>query len=204
MSLRTMQQLALLVSFQCLIMSLVSAGSPLSMADQAIAGAGAGCAGALLACPTELIKCRLQAQANTQPKRAGVPIHPGLNPIGLATLAQSDRGLATLVQAGTPSQAMSRQSQAGATLRQGFAGQHGAVGRQQAVAGLAGLSQSGKGLAGLVQAGAPAKGFSTLHMGAAATSGTTPGALHLGEITVSAFTHSFAATLSLPVICLLV
>lgn len=71
---------------------------------------------------------------------------------------------------------------------QGFAGQPGAVGRQQAAAGLAELSQSGKGLAGLVQAGGPTKGFSTLHMGAAATSGTTPGALHLGEITVSAFT----------------
>lgn len=163
------------------------------MADQAVAGAGAGCAGALLACPTELIKCRLQAQANTLPKRAGVPTHSGLNPIGLATLAQSDRGLATLVQAGTPSQALSRQAQAGAVLMQGFSGQHGAVGRQQAAAGLAGLSQSGKGLAGLVQAGAPAKGFSTLHMGAAATSGTTPGALHLGEITVSAFTHSLLA-----------
>ena len=159
------------------------------MADQAIAGAGAGCAGALLACPTELIKCRLQAQANMQPKGTGVLTHPGVNPIGLATLSQSAKGLASLVQGRAPSQALTRQSQAGATFMQGYAGQPGAVGRQQAAAGLAGLSQSGKGLAGLVQAGGPTKGFSTLHMGAAATSGTTPGALHLGEITVSAFTN---------------
>ena len=168
------------------------------MADQAIAGAGAGCAGALLACPTELIKCRLQAQANMQPKGTGIPTHPGVNPIGLATLSQSDKGLATLVQAGAPSQALSRQSQATAMFMQGFAGQPRAVGRQPAAAGLAGPSQSGKGLAGLVQAGSPIKGFSTLHMGAAATSGTTPGALHLGEITVSAFTHPLAVTLMLP------
>lgn len=166
------------------------------MADQAIAGAGAGCAGALLACPTELIKCRLQAQANMQSKGTGVLTHPGVNPIGLATLSQSGNGLATLVQAGGPSPALSRQSQTGATIMQGFTGQPGAVGRQQAVAGLAGLSQSGKGLAGLVQAGGPSKGFSTLHMGAAATSGTTPGALHLGEITVSAFSQSAFACLS--------
>ena len=37
------------------------AGSPLSVGDQFIAGLGAGAAGALIACPTELIKCRLQA-----------------------------------------------------------------------------------------------------------------------------------------------
>ena len=36
------------------------AGSPLSVGDQFIAGLGAGAAGALIACPTELIKCRLQ------------------------------------------------------------------------------------------------------------------------------------------------
>ena len=109
--------------------------------------------------------------------------------MGLATLSQSNKGLATLIQAGAHSHTLSRQSQPSAALMQGFAGQPLAVARQQAAAvGLASLSHSGKGLAGLVQAGARAQGFSTLHLGAVATSGTTPGALHLGEITVSACT----------------
>lgn len=139
-----------------------NAGSPLSVGDQAIAGAGAGCAGALIACPTELIKCRLQAQANSQPKQAAA------HSKGLATLNQPGQGLATLVQAGGPQQAVFRQPQAGAAIMQGFAGQPLGAARQQAGAGLAGLSRSGKGLAGLVQAGASPQGFSTLHMGAAA------------------------------------
>lgn len=150
------------------------------MGDQAIAGAGAGFVGALIVCPTELIKCRLQAQANSK--------GPRTQSMGLANLSQPGQGLATLVQAGAPQQAALQQFQAGATPMQGFARQPLSAARQQAVAGLAGLSQSGKGLAGLVQAGARPQGFSTLHMGAAATSGTTPGALHLGEITVSAST----------------
>lgn len=37
-------------------------GSPLTVSDQALAGAGAGAAAALVAAPTELLKCRLQAQ----------------------------------------------------------------------------------------------------------------------------------------------
>lgn len=161
------------------------------MGDQAIAGAGAGFVGALIVCPTELIKCRLQAQANSKGPRA--------QSVGLANLSQPGQGLATLVQAAPPQpyhspttappqQAAFKQSQAGAMLMQGLPGQPLGAARQQAVAGLAGMNQSGKGLAGLVQAGARPQGFSTLHMGAAATSGTTPGALHLGEITVSAFT----------------
>lgn len=44
------------------------AGSELTIADQAIAGLGAGVAVSCLACPTELMKCRLQAQASSETK----------------------------------------------------------------------------------------------------------------------------------------
>lgn len=37
-----------------------SAGSDLTPMDQVVAGMGAGLAGTFVACPTELIKCRLQ------------------------------------------------------------------------------------------------------------------------------------------------
>jgi len=104
-----------------------NAGSPLSVGDQAIAGLGAGTAGALIACPTELIKCRLQAQAGS--KGFAMQSFAGAVPIGLASLNQSGQGLATLAQAGARSQ-----------------------------------------------------GFSTLPL---ATAGTTPGAIHMGDFTVS-------------------
>jgi solute carrier family 25 carnitine/acylcarnitine transporter 20/29 len=38
-------------------------GSPLSVSQQVVAGAGAGIAVSFVACPTELVKCRLQAQS---------------------------------------------------------------------------------------------------------------------------------------------
>ncbi|KAJ9135049.1 hypothetical protein P3X46_032270 [Hevea brasiliensis] len=38
-------------------------GAPLTVSQQIVCGAGAGVAVSLLACPTELIKCRLQAQS---------------------------------------------------------------------------------------------------------------------------------------------
>jgi solute carrier family 25 carnitine/acylcarnitine transporter 20/29 len=38
-------------------------GSPLSVSQQMVAGAGAGIAVSFVACPTELVKCRLQAQS---------------------------------------------------------------------------------------------------------------------------------------------
>ena len=112
------------------------AGSPLSVADQAIAGLGAGTAGALIACPTELIKCRLQAQAG--------------------------------------SKTSARHSQTG-TLSTGLASMH----------------HSGKGLATLAQAGSQAQAFSMPHL-ATAASGTTPGAIHLGDLAVSdrSFCHT--------------
>ena len=40
------------------------AGSALTVGDQAVAGMGAGVAVSFLACPTELLKCRLQAQGD--------------------------------------------------------------------------------------------------------------------------------------------
>nr|GEV42809.1 mitochondrial carnitine/acylcarnitine carrier-like protein [Tanacetum cinerariifolium] len=40
-------------------------GAPLTVQQQVIAGAGAGCAVSILATPTELIKCRLQAQGGS-------------------------------------------------------------------------------------------------------------------------------------------
>uniref|UniRef100_J3N550 Mitochondrial carnitine/acylcarnitine carrier-like protein n=1 Tax=Oryza brachyantha TaxID=4533 RepID=J3N550_ORYBR len=51
-------------------------GAPLTVNQQVIAGAGAGVAVSFLACPTELIKCRLQAQsalAAAAPAAAAAP-----------------------------------------------------------------------------------------------------------------------------------
>lgn len=44
-----------------------AAGSPLTVKEQCLAGAVAGVPVSLLATPTELLKCRLQAQAGRQP-----------------------------------------------------------------------------------------------------------------------------------------
>ena len=38
-------------------------GKPLTLGDLFVSGAGAGLAGSFVACPTELAKCRLQAQS---------------------------------------------------------------------------------------------------------------------------------------------
>lgn len=56
-------------------------GSPLTVGDQAIAGAGAGVAVSFLAAPTELIKCRLQSQLTTA-QAAGVSTAGVLSPCG--------------------------------------------------------------------------------------------------------------------------
>lgn len=50
------------------------AGSELTIGDQAIAGLGAGVAVSFLACPTELMKCRLQAQASVEGKPEVLPL----------------------------------------------------------------------------------------------------------------------------------
>ena len=56
-------------------------GSPLTVGDQAVAGAGAGVAVSFLAAPTELIKCRLQSQLTTA-QAAGVSTAGVLAPCG--------------------------------------------------------------------------------------------------------------------------
>ena len=49
-------------------------GPPLDVSDQFVAGLGAGVAASMVACPTELIKCRLQAQSGSAPvANAGSP-----------------------------------------------------------------------------------------------------------------------------------
>jgi Mitochondrial carrier protein len=45
-----------------------AAGSPLTITDHFLCGAGAGLAGSWVACPTELIKCRLQARSGAMPQ----------------------------------------------------------------------------------------------------------------------------------------
>lgn len=62
------------------------------MGDQALAGVGAGLAAAVIACPTELIKCRLQAQAGARPISPAVPALPLT-----AALAGSTPGAVLLV-----------------------------------------------------------------------------------------------------------
>lgn len=57
-----------------------NAGSPLTVGDQAVAGVGAGLAAAAIACPTELIKCRLQAQAGSRSSS----VSPARMPLALA------------------------------------------------------------------------------------------------------------------------
>ena len=59
-----------------------SDGSPLTVGDQAVAGAGAGVAVSFLAAPTELIKCRLQSQLTTA-QAAGVSTAGVFAPCGL-------------------------------------------------------------------------------------------------------------------------
>ena len=53
---------------QCHLAFVHAAGSPLTIADHVACGAGAGLAGSFVACPTELIKCRLQARSGAMPQ----------------------------------------------------------------------------------------------------------------------------------------
>ncbi|KAG6387596.1 hypothetical protein SASPL_152788 [Salvia splendens] len=54
-----------------------SPGTPLTVGQQVVCGAGAGVAVSFLACPTELIKCRLQAQSSLATTGPAVPAAPG-------------------------------------------------------------------------------------------------------------------------------
>ncbi|KAM7259454.1 hypothetical protein ACFE04_015195 [Oxalis oulophora] len=49
-------------------------GAPLTVTQQVVAGGGAGFAVSFLACPTELIKCRLQAQSSLAPASGTGPV----------------------------------------------------------------------------------------------------------------------------------
>ncbi|KAL1566784.1 mitochondrial carnitine/acylcarnitine carrier-like protein [Salvia divinorum] len=54
-----------------------SPGTPLTVGQQVVCGAGAGVAVSFLACPTELIKCRLQAQSSLATSGPAVTSAPG-------------------------------------------------------------------------------------------------------------------------------
>ncbi|CAO2837979.1 unnamed protein product [Amaranthus hypochondriacus] len=67
-------------------------GVPLSIGQQIACGAGAGVAVSFLACPTELIKCRLQAQSSVAgPGIAALPVKYG-GPIDVAKHVLSEAG----------------------------------------------------------------------------------------------------------------
>ncbi|XP_057807197.1 mitochondrial carnitine/acylcarnitine carrier-like protein [Salvia miltiorrhiza] len=55
-----------------------SPGTPLTVGQQVVCGAGAGVAVSFLACPTELIKCRLQAQSSIATIGLAVPSGVGV------------------------------------------------------------------------------------------------------------------------------
>lgn len=86
-------------------------GSPLTVADQAVAGLGAGVAVSFLATPTELIKCRLQsqlsaAQAAAQAAPAGARAPPPARHRGPLDVVRHvwahERGLVGLFRGLTP------------------------------------------------------------------------------------------------------
>jgi solute carrier family 25 carnitine/acylcarnitine transporter 20/29 len=84
-------------------------GSPLSVSQQIVAGAGAGVAVSFVACPTELVKCRLQAQSAlsgaTVAAAAAAPA-PTLAGVGVAatggTATATFKGTAAAVQYSGP------------------------------------------------------------------------------------------------------
>ncbi|GJM91548.1 hypothetical protein PR202_ga07928 [Eleusine coracana subsp. coracana] len=67
-------------------------GAPLTVKQQVIAGAGAGIAVSFLACPTELIKCRLQAQSSLAEAAAASGIALPKGPIDVAKHVVHDAG----------------------------------------------------------------------------------------------------------------
>ncbi len=84
-------------------------GSPLSASQQIVAGAGAGIAVSFVACPTELVKCRLQAQsalAGATVAAAAAAPAPTLAGVGVAatggTATATFKGTAAAVQYSGP------------------------------------------------------------------------------------------------------
>lgn len=81
-------------------------GVPLTVNQQVVAGAGAGVAVSILACPTELIKCRLQAQsALADSAAAGVAVKYG-GPMDVAKqVLRSEGGVKGLFKGLVPTMA---------------------------------------------------------------------------------------------------
>lgn len=63
----------------CAAALLLLAGSRLTLSDQLVAAVGASCAVSLVATPTELLKCRLQAQGCSATARQRL-VEAGLDP----------------------------------------------------------------------------------------------------------------------------
>jgi len=68
-----------------------SPGAHLSVSQQMVAGAGAGVACSMVACPTELVKCRLQAQSALATTAVEAPVLAG---VGAATGTAAATGAA--------------------------------------------------------------------------------------------------------------
>ncbi|KAG6392713.1 hypothetical protein SASPL_146937 [Salvia splendens] len=81
-------------------------GAPLTVNQQVVCGAGAGVAVSLLACPTELIKCRLQAQSALATVGAGATAPKYGGPMDVARqVLQSEGGARGLFKGLVPTMA---------------------------------------------------------------------------------------------------
>ncbi|KAM0914774.1 hypothetical protein ACQ4PT_011289 [Festuca glaucescens] len=77
-------------------------GAPLTVNQQVVAGAGAGLAVSFLACPTELIKCRLQAQSSLAEAGAISAAALPKGPMDVARHVMKDAGLKGLFKGLVP------------------------------------------------------------------------------------------------------
>ncbi|KQJ97912.1 mitochondrial carnitine/acylcarnitine carrier-like protein [Brachypodium distachyon] len=77
-------------------------GAPLTVKQQVVAGAGAGFAVSFLACPTELIKCRLQAQSSLAEAAAASSVALPKGPLDVAKHVMKDAGLKGLFKGLVP------------------------------------------------------------------------------------------------------
>ncbi|KAG8084299.1 hypothetical protein GUJ93_ZPchr0010g11073 [Zizania palustris] len=77
-------------------------GQPLTVNQQVVAGAGAGVAVSFLACPTELIKCRLQAQSALAEAAAASGIALPKGPIDVAKHVVREAGMKGLFKGLVP------------------------------------------------------------------------------------------------------
>ncbi|XP_043717283.1 mitochondrial carnitine/acylcarnitine carrier-like protein [Telopea speciosissima] len=77
-------------------------GAPLSVSQQVVCGAGAGVAVSFLACPTELIKCRLQAQSTLADSVSASGKMKYGGPMDVARHVLSERGVRGLFKGLVP------------------------------------------------------------------------------------------------------